>query len=119
MQVFKKSQALEHWASLPKDAPLKPNTIAYRHTGSTYGHDGVRIEGSREFIDAVLGRLSDLLEMENTSTRIGIAYQSVEAKPGKPHTGGEFVCYLKFHERGDEAKMFPKAYGIRSYKKAA
>ena len=113
-QVFKKSEALAHWASLPKDAPLRPHAIAYKATGSTYGHDGVRVEGSREFVDAVLGRLSDLLAEENDDTRIGISYQTVEAKPGKDHNGGEYVCYLKFHQRGDEARIVNKVWGRRA-----
>jgi hypothetical protein len=110
-QVFKKSDALTHWAALPKDAPLRPHAIAYKSRGSTYGHDGVRVEGSRDFIDAVLGRLSDLLDMESDDTRISISYQTVEPRPGKDHNGGEYVCYLKFHERGPEARIANRVFG--------
>lgn len=95
------------WRTLaagPKPA-LDPTPIAYKHSGSTYGHDGVRIEGSPQFINAVLSRLGDLLEMENSRTRIGIAYQPVTGRPDKPNNGGDHVCYVKFHVRGSESQM--------------
>lgn len=109
---LKKADALARWRNLPEDAPLKPTVIPYKHEGSTYGHDGVRIEGSPAFIDAVLGRLKDLLALEGPTTRIGLAYQKVMPRPGKPGNGGDCVCYVKFHERGDEAKILNTRYGI-------
>jgi len=114
---MKKEQLLNHWAKLPQSAPLKPRPIRYKHTGSTYGYDGVRIEGSPEFIDAVLGRLKDLLDNESATTRLGVAYAEVKAKPGKDHNGGEYVCYVKIHERGDEAKAINQAFGEVTYKR--
>ena len=101
---LKKGDALEHWRGLKEGRKLKPRAIKYGHEGSTYGHDGVRIEGSREFIDSVLSRLKPLLDCENAETRIGLNYQAVAPRPGKPHSGGDWVCYIKIHERGDEAK---------------
>jgi len=98
-----KKEALEHWRGLPAAAPLNPRPIQYKHAGSTYGMDGIRIEGSRAFIDAVLGRLADLLEYENAATRIGLNYQRVEPREGKA-CAGDWVCYVKVYERGEEAK---------------
>lgn len=98
-----KARALAHWKTLPADAALRPRPIRYKHEGSTYGMDGVRIEGSREFIDAVLGRLTDLMAFENCSTRVGINYQRCEPRPGKP-CNGDWVCYVKIYERGNEAQ---------------
>lgn len=103
-QRLTKKEALAHWAGLPDGAPLKPRAIDNRHTGSTYGHDGLRIEGSRAFIDGVLARLKPLLAFENTRVRIALNYQAVQPRPGKEASGGDWVCYIKFHERGDEAK---------------
>ena len=101
---FTKKEAIAHWRALPATAKLKPRAISNRHKGSTYGYDGVRIEGSKQFIDAVLGRLSDLLACENSNTRIGLNYTAVAPRPGKDHNGGEYVCYVKVYERGDEAQ---------------
>ena len=104
MTRLTKADALARWATLPKAAPLAPRAIRNKHKGSTYGYDGVRIEGSQAFIDAVLGRLADLLACENGQTRLALNYQAVEPREGKAHNGGEFVCYVKVHERGPEAR---------------
>lgn len=109
---LKKADALARWKTLPTDAKLKPRAISNKHKGSTYGHDGVRIEGSPEFIDAVLGRLKDLIACENARTRIGLNYTPVTARPGKDHSGGEAVCYVKVYERGDEAKHVNAMFGL-------
>ena len=114
---MKKEQLLDHWTALPESAPLKPRPILYKHKGSTYGYDGVRIEGSPQFIDAVLGRLKDLLAHESATTRLGVAYAEVSARPGKDHNGGEYVCYVKIHERGDEAKAMNLAFGPVTYRR--
>ena len=114
---MRKKELLDHWAGLKPGLPLKPQAIRYRHEGSTYGHDGIRIEGSPEFIDGILSRLQDLLAYENADTRLGVAYSQVTAKPGKDHSGGDRVCYVKFHERGDEARMVNRAFGEVTYKR--
>ena len=109
---FKKSEALARWRSLPKDAPLRPHAIANGHTGSTYGHDGIRIEGSTAFIDSVLGRLTDLIACENSDTRIALNYQKVQPREGKKASGGDWVCYVKFHQRGPEARHLNRMFGM-------
>ena len=106
MARFAKSAALSHWRNLAPAQPLKPEPIAYKHQGTTFGADGIRIEGRQEFVNAVLSRLHDLLQCENTETRLALNYQQVEAKDGKPNVfAGNWVCYVKVHERGHEAKM--------------
>jgi hypothetical protein len=110
-QRFKKAEAIAHWRGLPDGQPLKAAAIPYKAGGSTYGHDGVRIEGSPAFIDAVLSRLKPLLAYENGSTRLAVCYQAVEGRPGKPNNGGDHVCYIKVHERGPEAKRMALIYG--------
>jgi hypothetical protein len=103
---MRKAEALTHWRSLDNQAPLKPESIPYKHRGTTYGADGVRIEGTQQFVDAVLARLTDLLAFENNTTRLGLAYNQVEPRDGKPNDYvGNYVCYVKVHERGGEAQM--------------
>lgn len=108
---FSKQDALSHWKALPVSTPIKATPIPYKSRGSTYGHDGIRIEGSPAFIDAVLGRLKDLLAYENGSTRLALNYQRVQPRPGKQANGGDCVCYVKIHERGREAKIANAIFG--------
>jgi len=112
MTRLTKAAALTHWRQLAPNAPLTPKPIAYKQTGSTYGADGIRIEGTRDFIDAVLGRLQELQQFENSRTRLAVNYQQVEPREGKSNTfAGNWVCYLKVYERGDEARILHARYG--------
>jgi hypothetical protein len=58
-----------------------------------------------------------LLAYENGETRLGVAYSQVQPKPGKDWNGGDHVCYVKFHERGDEAKIANRIFGEATYKR--
>ncbi len=79
-----------------------PRPVPYRHQGSTYDQDGIRITGSRAFIDAVLSRLTDLLAFENGRTRLQVSYQEATDKDsGDPL--GSWSCYVQVHERGAQA----------------
>ena len=62
-----KATALSLWEGL-EHRKLKPEPIAYKHSGSTIDQDGIRICGSPEFIAAVMERLKDLLEYEGQNT---------------------------------------------------
>lgn len=112
---MKKAEFLKHLAGIQKQGPkpLKPDPVPYKHSGSTYDEDGIRITGSQDFIDSVLSRLSDLLDFENEDTRLQVAYN--EAKDhvsGAPL--GSFCCYLQVHERGNEAKVMNHLVSARA-----
>lgn len=101
---MKKAQFLQHFASIPVNQPVKPEPVLYKHKGSTYDQDSIRITGSCKFIDSVLSRLTDYLSFENQNTRLQVSYQqSTDRKTGQLISG--WNCYLQVHERGSEAKM--------------
>ena len=100
-----KSEALQHWNGLEQAAPaplMQP--IPYKTTGSKYGYSGIRIDGSRDLIDAVLSNLKTLLGHENGSTRLELNYTEVTDRDTGVPTGN-WVCYIRVHERGREAQM--------------
>jgi|TARA_R100000656_G_scaffold48031_1_gene39016 hypothetical protein len=112
MSRLSKSQTLSHWRELPDQQDLNPDAIPYKHRGTTFGADGLRIEGTRTFVDAILSRIKPLLDGENGTTRLGLNYQQVESKDGKPNDfAGNWVCYVKIHERGHEAQIANSRYG--------
>jgi len=99
-----KEQFLEHWTALKPNQKVKPNPVAYKHTGSTYDEDGIRLTGSAKFIDSVLSRLKELLEYESCNTRLQVVYkESTDRKTGAPLDS--YNCYVQVHQRGGEAKI--------------
>ena len=101
---MRKKEMLERWQGIERDRALAPAAVPYKHKGSTYDQDGIRITGSQAWIDSVLSRLADLLKFENGSTRLQVVYKRSTDR----HTGAEidgFNCYVQVHERGSEAQM--------------
>ena len=127
---MKKAEALERWKALPEGmnplAEMVP--IPYKAEGSKYGACGIRIDGTPEFIDAVLSRLKPLIDGENSVTRLGLARNVVDgsgigkALPNKEREAE--VCYIRLHVRGGESaeaifggheeatKRFAEALGV-------
>ena len=101
---MRKAEFLTHFQSIKANQPVNPEPVAYKHKGSTYDQDSIRITGSRPFIDSVLSRLTDYLAFENGETRLQVSYQqSTDRKTGI--LMDSWNCYLQVHERGGEAKM--------------
>lgn len=72
---YRKSELLQWWKeSIAKqDKPRLASfmeTLPYNFTDSRFGHDSIRIEGSKQFISHILVSLQELLEMENSTTRL-------------------------------------------------
>lgn len=99
-----KAQVIEHWHKVKRNQPIAISPVPYKHTGSTYAEDGIRLTGSKQFIDSILSRLTDLLEHENDDTRLQLVYkQSVDKDTGVELPS--YNCYIQVHERGHEARM--------------
>ncbi len=104
---MEKKQFMKHWANLRANQKLDPRPVRYRHEGSTYAEDGMRITGSKAFVDSVLSRLKDLLRFESDETRLQVVYKrSTDRDSGK--TISSYNCYVQVHARG----------GIQAGKKA-
>lgn len=100
---MKKAEFLNHWTSIPANQDILPTPIEYKHKGSTYDRDGIRITGSTEFIDSVLSKLKQMLAYESNTTRLQVVYkESIDRETGIPT--GSYNCYIQVHERGQEAK---------------
>jgi hypothetical protein len=104
---MKKDEMLAHWNEIAgkSTAPeLNPDAVPYKHEGSTYDQDGIRITGSRDWIDSVLYRLRDLLKFENGTTRLQVVYKQSTDRNTQQQIDG-WNCYIQVHERGQEAQM--------------
>lgn len=119
---MKKSTVLENWKRLEADQPILPVMlpIAYRATGSKYGACGIRIDGTPEFIDAILSHLKELIDGENDDTRLQLSRSKVENNGNHNFANRELdaeCCYIRLHERGVESKMLNRM--VRAAKERA
>jgi len=100
---MEKKPFLKHWAKLRANQKLSPKPVRYTHEGSTYAEDGIRITGSKAFVDSVLSRLKDLLKYESDETRLQVVYKkSTDRESGKTLTS--YNCYVQVHARGGVKK---------------
>lgn len=105
-----KAEAMTHWRSLEMNGPVRLQAVPYKAEGSRYGYDGIRIDGSRQFIDSVLVRLKDVIEQEDMNTRLELNYTEIaDRESGEPT--GNWCCYVRVHERGGEAKHLNAVFG--------
>jgi len=109
-KTYKKDEAMKQWRDLPANKnPLDyMEPIPYKAEGSKYGACGIRIDGTPEFIDAVLGRLKDLLKGENSETRLDLSRRAVapveingNRKTFENQALSAEVCYIRLCERGN------------------
>lgn len=88
-----KEQILAYWQNLRPDTPILAKPIDYLHKGSTYDEDGLRITGSPQFINAVLGRLKEFLNFESPTTKLNVAYRETQS-PSKMAMGQNKTSYV-------------------------
>lgn len=95
-----KDEAMRYWQSLRPDSPILFNPIEPGQRGSTFGEDGIRLTGSRKFIDSVIGRLKDIMQYENPSTKLNVVYRQVQYKGSNtPDKNSSFVFYTQVKSR--------------------
>lgn len=104
---MKKAETLNRWKGLTPVNPLPlMRPIPYKATGSRYGACGIRIDGTPEFIDAVLSQLKSLIDGENHVTRLELARNAVDGSGiGKdlPNASSKAeCCYIRLHVRGSQ-----------------
>ena len=105
----KKAEVLETWSRMPENQSIitHMNTIPYKTSVSKFGACGIRIDGTPQYIDAVLSHMKELLVGENQITRLersrNDAVSEFKASPNA-EKGGE-VCYIRLHMRGREGQV--------------
>ena len=116
-----KAESMRRWEAIePSQNPLEVmNPIPYKAEGSRYGACGIRIDGTPEFIDAVLSNLKELLEGEGADTRLELARNEVKPTEiqGKVKTYSNAeeqaeCCYIRLHERGRKAAQVNNLFGL-------
>jgi hypothetical protein len=92
-----KTQILDYWRALQPSRVIPMEPMEPDHKGSTYSQDGIRVTGSRQFVDGVLSRLKDLVALENEQSKLEIVYREIDS-PKNPRPG-TFVFYIMAKQR--------------------
>jgi len=96
---MQKDQVMQYWQSL-RPGPIQFDPIQPGKKGSTFGEDGLRITGSRTFIDSILARLKDMMQYENPHTKLNVVYRQVQYKGSQlPEKNTSFVFYAQAKTR--------------------
>lgn len=91
--IAKKKDVLQLWNSVRPDAPLNPNPVSKYHSGNRFDQDGIRITGSSQFINSVLGRLKPLLfYADHPHLDLDVKYRQVPKKDVSD--SASFACYI-------------------------
>lgn len=97
-----KDEIMKLWQSTNPDLPISIKPIAKEHVGSTYGEDGIRITGSPQFINSILGKIKPLINYETTNTKLVVSYRETQS-PSQIERGNlkkSYVFYVQVKERG-------------------
>jgi hypothetical protein len=82
---MKKDDLLRHIKALKPDQPIRSRGRTPGKAGtSCFNEDGIRITGTKDFVDAVLGRIKDVIfDMETETTSVKLTYAKNTKDPGK------------------------------------
>lgn len=98
-----KSEVLKFWRSL-EDKPIVPKPIPLTHKGSSYDQDVLRLTGSAEFINSIMGRVKDFLNYETPKIELDVDYRQTVDKYERP-IPGKYVCYIRLREKKRKLKF--------------
>jgi hypothetical protein len=95
----KKKEVLRMWRSLRPNLPIYIEPISPKDS-STYGKDGIRLSGSKNFIAGVLSRLKEILIYENPKTRLNLIFRGTQPKKDIQPNAQSYVFYINVQQRG-------------------
>lgn len=91
--VAKKDDVLQLWQATRQDAPVSIDPVSPFHKGSRFDQDGIRITGSSQFINSVLGKLKSLLYYsDHPSLDLDVKYRQIQKRSLTNRTS--FACYI-------------------------
>lgn len=103
-----KGEIMDWWTKLKPDQPIMAEPIPHDKEGSTYGSDGIRVTGSKEFIASVMSRFKDFIYQENPSSKLRLVFRQVEDKYTETPQDNKYVFYANVTQRAPK-KIKPKS----------
>lgn len=101
----KKPEIVNYWSKLPPSLPVQPfNIPPANYRGSSYMYDGIRITGSRQFIDSVASKLKDVLKFDSGNTKLMLRYyQQIDKNTDYP-LPNSYVFYAQIRNKGEDQR---------------
>lgn len=96
--IAKKGDVVDLWKKVRPDVPLNPTPVPAHHKGNRFDQDGVRITGSSQWINSVLGRLKPLLVYDDHPyLDLDVKYRQILRRDisDKP----SFACYINILQK--------------------
>lgn len=105
----KKKEILSFWSTLAPSTPIVPaRPIPDNHQGSTYTYDGIRVTGSRQFVNSIISRIKDILNYEGENTKLEVIYKQQIDKATEMPLPNSFVFYVQIQEKVGKPDGFPR-----------
>lgn len=106
-----KAEIISHWSQLTPRGPIPITPKPHDHYGTSLDEDTIRVTGSQQFIDAILARLRELIQLETQDTELEVRYE----KSRYEHAGSnvpnfQFYCSVKYK---NPARKIPKGPVMR------
>ncbi len=91
--IAKKQDVIRLWNATRADTPLNIEPVSPHHIGSRFDQDGIRITGSSQFINSILGKLKQFLfYSDHPSLDLDVKYRQVQKR--NPGDRSSFACYI-------------------------
>lgn len=96
--VAKKDDVIRLWNATRADSPISIQPIGALHKGNRFDQDGIRITGSSQFINSVLGKLKSLLfYADHPSLDLDVKYRQVQKRSLSNRSS--FACYINLIQK--------------------
>jgi hypothetical protein len=103
----KKADVLQFWTNLKPNMPIVMEPVPETHEGTRFRSDGLRITGSPQFINSVISRLKDIIQMESDSVRLDVEYREIENQGGDATPNSkEYVFYAHLVQKDQTPEKF-------------
>lgn len=91
--IAKKQDVIDLWKTVRPDVPLNPSPVPANHKGNRFDQDGVRITGSSQWINSILGRMKPLLMYSDfPNLELDVKYRQIQRRDLTDKSS--FACYI-------------------------
>ncbi|RDJ35142.1 MAG: hypothetical protein DWQ19_09920 [Crenarchaeota archaeon] len=99
----KKADVIQFWQNIKPNLPIQMEPVSATHKGTRFRSDGIRITGSPQFINSVLSRIKDIIQLQSGDVRLDVEYREIENKEGDttPSTQ-EYVFYVHLVDKNND-----------------